>query len=76
MSGGAATDVIQPESFAFSSENMERAEAFIARYPEGRQESAVMPLLDLSPRPPRPETHERSANALIRDRSHLAPFLP
>jgi NADH-quinone oxidoreductase subunit E len=37
----------QPESFAFSAENLERAKASIARYPEGRQASAVMPLLDL-----------------------------
>lgn len=40
----------QPESFAFTSENVERANAFIAKYPEGRQASAVMPLLDLAQR--------------------------
>lgn len=36
--------------FEFSAENMEKAKAFIARYPEGRQRSAVMPLLDLAQR--------------------------
>lgn len=50
MSGGAAINVVQPERFAFSAENMERVKAVIARYPEGRQESAVMPLLDLAQR--------------------------
>ncbi len=43
-------DAVQPESFAFSPENMERARAIIARYPEGRHASAVMPLLDLAQR--------------------------
>ena len=36
--------------FAFTSENMEKARAFIAKYPQGRQASAVMPLLDLAQR--------------------------
>ena len=40
----------QPESFAFSSENEAKADAIIAKYPEGRQASAVMPLLDLAQR--------------------------
>jgi NADH-quinone oxidoreductase subunit E len=35
----------QPESFAFSPENLEWAQVVIARYPEGRQQSAVIPLL-------------------------------
>jgi NADH-quinone oxidoreductase subunit E len=35
----------QPSSFAFSAENLAWAEATIARYPEGRQASAVIPLL-------------------------------
>jgi NADH dehydrogenase (ubiquinone) flavoprotein 2 len=38
------------ERFEFTAENMKKAEAFIARYPEGRQRSAVMPLLDLAQR--------------------------
>ncbi len=40
----------EPESFAFTAENLDRARAIIGRYPEGRQASAVMPLLDLAQR--------------------------
>ncbi|WP_421759940.1 NADH-quinone oxidoreductase subunit NuoE [Devosia sp.] len=36
---------VQPESFAFSSENLKWAERKIAEYPVGRQQSAVIPLL-------------------------------
>jgi NADH-quinone oxidoreductase E subunit len=42
--------VKQPESFAFTPENQEKIKEIIARYPEGRQQSAVMPLLDLAQR--------------------------
>ncbi|MGI9399159.1 MAG: NADH-quinone oxidoreductase subunit NuoE, partial [Paracoccaceae bacterium] len=35
----------QPESFAFSPENQEWAEAQVTKYPEGREASAVIPLL-------------------------------
>ncbi len=35
----------QPESFAFTPANQAWAEAQIAKYPEGRQQSAVIPLL-------------------------------
>jgi NADH-quinone oxidoreductase subunit E len=35
----------QPESFAFTAENLEWSKVLIARYPEGRQASAVIPLL-------------------------------
>jgi len=42
--------VEQPESFAFSPENVELAKAHIAKYPPGRQQSAVLPLLDLAQR--------------------------
>ncbi|MER2263967.1 NADH-quinone oxidoreductase subunit NuoE [Methylobacterium oxalidis] len=35
----------QPESFAFTPENAEWAQGQIAKYPEGRQASAVIPLL-------------------------------
>lgn len=38
------------KTFEFSSENIEKAKMYIARYPEGRQQSAVMPLLDLAQR--------------------------
>jgi NADH-quinone oxidoreductase subunit E len=36
--------------FAWTSENVAQAQAIIARYPEGRQRSAVMGLLDLAQR--------------------------
>ncbi len=44
------TGLAQPESFAFSPENLEAAKAVIAKYPAGRQRSAVMPLLDMAQR--------------------------
>ncbi|WP_374383910.1 NADH-quinone oxidoreductase subunit NuoE [Dongia sp.] len=50
MSAHANTDVVQPTNFAFNAENLEKAKKIIARYPEGRQPSAVMPLLDLAQR--------------------------
>lgn len=37
-------------SFEFASENKAKADKHIAKYPEGRQRSAVMPLLDLAQR--------------------------
>lgn len=37
-------------AFAWTKENAEKAKAVIARYPAGRQRSAVMPLLDLAQR--------------------------
>ena len=37
-------------SFAWTDANRERADWHIAKYPEGRQRSAVMPLLDLAQR--------------------------
>lgn len=50
MSTTAATNADQPESFEFSPESMDAAKAEIAKYPEGRQQSAVMPLLDIAQR--------------------------
>ena len=47
---GTPPDIPQPDSFSFSSEVLEAAEAIIAKYPEGRQASAVLPLLDLAQR--------------------------
>lgn len=41
---------LQPVSFAFTAENLEMAKAIIARYPDGRQASAIMPLFDLAQR--------------------------
>jgi NADH-quinone oxidoreductase subunit E len=40
----------QPASFEFTPETLERAKAHIAKYPAGRQASAVLPLLDLAQR--------------------------
>lgn len=40
-----ADEAVQPESFAFTPENLEWAHKTIAKYPEGRQQSAVIPLL-------------------------------
>ncbi len=37
-------------AFAWTAENAEKAKEIVARYPEGRQRSAVMPLLDLAQR--------------------------
>lgn len=37
-------------AFAFTPENLERAKRIIAKYPDGRQQSAVIPLLDLAQR--------------------------
>lgn len=45
----AAQDA-QPTEFSFTSRNREVADKIITRYPEGRQASAVMPLLDLAQR--------------------------
>jgi NADH-quinone oxidoreductase E subunit len=42
--------VTQPASFAFTAENLAKAKAHIAKYPPGRQASAVLPLLDLAQR--------------------------
>ncbi len=44
-------------NFALTPENMEKARALIARYPEGRQASAVMGLLDLAQRQVGAETN-------------------
>ena len=45
-----ATKFEQPASFDFTPENLERAGAHVAKYPAGRQASAVLPLLDLAQR--------------------------
>lgn len=46
----SAPEELQPESFAFTQQNLERARTIIARYPEGRQQSAMIPLLDIAQR--------------------------
>ena len=48
MSGAAKQHVEQPASFAFTAENLKIAEGHIAKYPQGRQQSALMPLLALA----------------------------
>ncbi len=40
----------QPDSFAFTRENESEIKRIVAKYPKGRQASAVMPLLDLAQR--------------------------
>jgi NADH-quinone oxidoreductase subunit E len=40
----------QPDSFEFTKAYQKHAKAIIAQYPQGRQKSAVMPLLDLAQR--------------------------
>ena len=49
MSGHAFAEN-QPDSFEFTPETEAKADAFIAKYPPGRQASAVIPLLDLAQR--------------------------
>ncbi|MDQ7248115.1 NADH-quinone oxidoreductase subunit NuoE [Dongia sedimenti] len=49
MSAAATNDdFVQPTSFAFSEANLAEAKKHIAKYPKGRQASAVMPLLWLA----------------------------
>ena len=48
--GAPAPDSQQPASFEFTSENLNRAKAIIGKYPDGRQQSALLPLLDLAQR--------------------------
>ncbi|MTJ84125.1 MAG: NADH-quinone oxidoreductase subunit NuoE [Telmatospirillum sp.] len=40
----------QPDSFAFTADNLDKAKALIAKHPAGRQRSAMLPLLDLAQR--------------------------
>ncbi len=40
----------QPEIFEFTAENLKKAKEIIAKYPEGKQRSALLPLLDLAQR--------------------------
>jgi NADH-quinone oxidoreductase subunit E len=47
---GADTPVEQPAHFEFTPENLEKARGHITKYPPGRQQSAVLPLLDLAQR--------------------------
>ena len=40
----------QQEDFKFNKKNLAKAKEIIAKYPEGRQKSAILPLLDLAQR--------------------------
>ena len=40
----------QPDAFAFTAENEAEIKRIVAKYPKGRQASAVMPLLDMAQR--------------------------
>ncbi|MBM3569168.1 MAG: NADH-quinone oxidoreductase subunit NuoE [Alphaproteobacteria bacterium] len=48
MSADLDAPVVQPASFAFTPENRAKALGYIAKYPPGRQASAVLPLLYLA----------------------------
>jgi NADH-quinone oxidoreductase E subunit len=50
MSEANDAPVEQPASFAFTPANLAKAQAHIAKYPPGRQASAVLALLDLAQR--------------------------
>jgi NADH-quinone oxidoreductase E subunit len=50
MSVAVKTVVKQPETFSFTASNFEKAQKTIAKYPPGRQASAVLPLLDMAQR--------------------------
>lgn len=50
MAHGQKKHFEQPKDFKFSPENLKKIDSIIAKYPKGRQASAVMPLLDLAQR--------------------------
>ncbi len=50
MNTTEGSPVQQPDTFEFTPVNVERARAHIAKYPPGREASAVLPLLDLAQR--------------------------
>ena len=45
-----APEAQQPKSFTFTKDNEKAIKEIIARYPKGKQKSAIMPLLDLAQR--------------------------
>jgi len=67
------TGIAQPASYAFTAENLVKAKAIIAKYPPGRQASAVLALLDLAQR-----QHDnwlpRAAMDVVADMLELAPI--
>lgn len=48
--GAPASEDRQPANFTFTADNLALAKRIISRYPPGKQQSAVMPLLDLAQR--------------------------
>ena len=44
------SDKNQPQNFFFTAENLAEAKRIVAKYPEGRHASALIPLLDLAQR--------------------------
>ena len=50
MSVAAKVPVPDVASFEFTDENKKRADGIIAKYPEGKQRSALIPLLDIAQR--------------------------
>lgn len=48
IQAGPPIGVEQPKSFEFTPENLAKAKQHIAKYPAGRQQSAIMPLLWLA----------------------------
>ena len=71
MSEANDAPVEQPASFAFTPANLAMAQAHIAKYPPGRQASAVLALLDLAQR-----QHDnwlpRAAMDVVADLLHMA----
>ncbi len=73
----------QPESFAFTAKYQKAIKDVLSRYPEGRQQSGVMPLLDLAQRqvaeegakanPPYGGWISRAAMDVIADMLGMAP---
>lgn len=50
MKPTVAPEKDQPKTFAFTKANEKKIREIIARYPKGKQKSAIMPLLDLAQR--------------------------
>ncbi len=61
------------DTFAFSAENLEAAKAIVAKYPEGREASATMPLLTLAQRQ-NDNWLPRAAMDVVADMVGLAPM--
>lgn len=50
MKRAFAPDALQPAHFSFDDETLAETRRIVARYPQGRQRSAVLPVLDLAQR--------------------------